>query len=36
MLKVIGITCLMIVLNRYVPLEWWEGGLIGFGAYLIL
>lgn len=33
-LKIIGLTCLDIVLINHVPMEWWEGALIGFGAML--
>lgn len=36
MLKAIGVSCVVLVLAQHIPLEWWEGMLLGFGWMIIL
>lgn len=35
-LKVIGVVCVVMVINNHVHFQWWEGGLLSFGIMLAL
>lgn len=35
-LKCIGVTSVLLVLNHHMHLDWWEAALLGFGVTAII
>lgn len=35
-LRAIGLTCMLLVLEHHVHMNWWEGFLMGVGGMMVL
>ena len=35
MLKALSVSGMVMVLNHHIPLDWWEGALLGFGVIML-